>query len=84
MVNQISMMMGGLLVGSQSSVNASLGRRIGTIEGALISFLTGTGLLAILVLFFGQGNLYIRGMSGRGSSSSPEKRHVKMRHLGKV
>lgn len=52
------MMMGGLLVSSQSSVNASLGRRIGTIEGALISFLTGTGLLAILVLFFGRGNLF--------------------------
>lgn len=50
-------MVGGISLSSQSSVNANLGRRIGTIEGALMSFLTGTGFLIILVLFFGQGNI---------------------------
>lgn len=48
---------GGIMLNSQAAVNGTLGRNIGVIEASFISFFTGTGFLAILVLFFGQGDL---------------------------
>lgn len=48
---------GGITLSSQSAVNAGLGKRIGTVESALVSFVTGACFLSVLVLFFGQGNI---------------------------
>ncbi|MGJ9460660.1 DMT family transporter [Oceanobacillus sp. CF4.6] len=49
---------GGITLSTQSAVNGALGRRIGTIETAFVSFITGASILAIVILFFGQGNIF--------------------------
>lgn len=48
---------GGILVGIQTPINGALGKRIGGIEGALVSFLVGTVSLVFALLFYGKGNL---------------------------
>ncbi|NAP01296.1 EamA-like transporter family protein, partial [Halomonas sp. MG34] len=48
---------GGLTLSAQSAVNGTFGRKAGTIETTLLTFITGTMFLAILILFFGHGNL---------------------------
>lgn len=50
-------LIGGILLSSQSSINGTLGRRIGTIETTFLTFITGTLFLAILVVFFGSGGI---------------------------
>jgi transporter family-2 protein len=50
-------LLGGIATGVQAGVNALLGRKIGTIEGAFVSFMVGTVALFLLMLFFGKGNL---------------------------
>lgn len=50
-------LVGGILVGIQAGVNGILGSKIGAIEGAFISFFTGTLALLLVVIFFGRGNL---------------------------
>lgn len=47
---------GGLMVGIQTPINGALGKRIGGIEGALVSFLVGTLGLIIALQFLGKGN----------------------------
>ncbi|MFD1736474.1 DMT family transporter [Bacillus salitolerans] len=47
----------GMAVSIQASVNGSLGKKIGVIEGAFVSFLIGTIFLFLLQLFVGKGNL---------------------------
>ncbi|MDR9793633.1 DMT family transporter [Aeribacillus sp. FSL K6-2848] len=49
--------LGGMMIGIQSPVNGSLGKKIGAVEGAFVSFFVGTMVLAFLVLFFGKGNI---------------------------
>ncbi|WP_245590396.1 DMT family transporter [Aneurinibacillus terranovensis] len=41
----------------QAAINGRLGRAIGTIEAAFVSFFVGTIALLIAVLFFGKGNV---------------------------
>lgn len=48
---------GGIMVGIQTPINGALGKRIGGIEGALVSFLVGTISLVIALQFLGKGNL---------------------------
>lgn len=48
---------GGMMIGIQTPINGTLGKRIGGIEGALVSFTIGLMCLTIAVLVFGQGNL---------------------------
>ncbi|MGE4272651.1 MAG: DMT family transporter [Desulfitobacterium sp.] len=49
--------LGGMLLGIQTPINGALGKRIGGIEGALVSFTVGMISLLFAVLFFGKGNL---------------------------
>ncbi|QAS51065.1 DMT family transporter [Halobacillus litoralis] len=48
---------GGVGMAIQSSVNGGLGQKIGVFEGAFVSFLVGTVVLFIVMLFFGRGNI---------------------------
>ncbi|SDN78149.1 DMT family transporter [Alkalicoccus daliensis] len=50
-------LIGGLTLSTQSAINGTFSRKAGTIETTLLTFLTGTMFLAILILFWGQGNL---------------------------
>jgi bacterial/archaeal transporter family-2 protein len=42
----------------QGSINGALGKAIGTVQAALVSFLIGTICLIIVVMFMGKGNLF--------------------------
>jgi bacterial/archaeal transporter family-2 protein len=48
---------GGMAVGTQAAVNAALGRSIGILETAFISFLVGATILGVMVATAGRGNL---------------------------
>ena len=48
---------GGMIAGTQAPINGSLGKKIGSLEGAFTSFFVGTLFLTFLVLFFGKGQL---------------------------
>jgi len=48
---------GGITLSAQSSINGTFSRKAGTIETTFLTFLTGTLFLAILIIFFGQGNI---------------------------
>ncbi|KDE48853.1 MULTISPECIES: DMT family transporter [Geobacillus] len=47
----------GMAVSVQAGVNGGLGKRIGVLEGAFVSFLIGTIVLFLVQLFFGKGEL---------------------------
>lgn len=47
----------GALMSMQAGVNGALGKRVGTVEGAFISFAVGTLALLLLVIFMGKGNI---------------------------
>lgn len=49
----------GVGVSVQSAVNGKLGSEVGTMESTYISFLTGSLFLTVIVLLFGQGNLFL-------------------------
>ncbi|WLD92586.1 DMT family transporter [Alkalihalobacillus sp. AL-G] len=53
----VTVFLGGVAVAIQAGVNGGLGRKIGVIEGAFVSFLIGTVVLFLMMLFFGKGNL---------------------------
>ncbi|MGM7702591.1 DMT family transporter [Pseudalkalibacillus sp. Hm43] len=53
----ITVFMGGVAVAVQASINGGLGKQIGVIEGAFLSFLIGTVSLLIIMLVFGKGNI---------------------------
>lgn len=46
----------GMGIGCQAAINGALGRKVGSIEGALISFFVGTVGLTLFMIFFGKGN----------------------------
>lgn len=50
-------LLGGLATGIQASINGGLGKKIGTLEGSLVSFAIGTLSLLLINVFFGKGNL---------------------------
>lgn len=50
-------LLGGITLSAQSSVNGTLGRKAGSLETTLLTFVTGTLFLALYLLFFGNGNL---------------------------
>lgn len=49
--------MGGAAVGTQAAVNGALGRSIGVVEAALVSFVVGTLALALSAVVFGRGSV---------------------------
>lgn len=53
----LMMVVAGWMFGAQSSINSSLGKRIGVYESSFFSFAVGTAALLIVVLIFGKGNL---------------------------
>ncbi|CAM4101747.1 MULTISPECIES: DMT family transporter [Saccharibacillus] len=50
-------LLGGITLSAQSSINGTLGRKAGSLETTLLTFVTGTLFLALYLLFFGNGNL---------------------------
>lgn len=48
---------GGMAVGTQAAVNAALGRNIGVLETAFLSFLVGATCLGVMVATLGRGHL---------------------------
>lgn len=50
-------LLGGITLSAQSSINGTLSRKAGTLETTLLTFIIGTMFLAIIILFFGQGNI---------------------------
>jgi len=50
-------LLGGIMLSAQSSINGTFSRKAGTIETTLLTFITGAMFLAIIILFFGQGNI---------------------------
>ncbi|PFK00657.1 hypothetical protein COI97_17410 [Bacillus cereus] len=53
----LASLIGGILLSAQSSVNGAFSNKAGTLESAFITFITGSMILSIVVLFFGKGNL---------------------------
>ena len=51
------MILSGVGLSAQAAINGSLGRSIGAVEGALVSFFIGTIALIFAVLFLGKGDL---------------------------
>ncbi|MBP1932190.1 DMT family transporter [Ammoniphilus resinae] len=49
--------LGGVAIGVQASINGGLGKKIGAIEGSLVSFAIGTVVLLLLFIFFGKGQI---------------------------
>ncbi|UCZ51413.1 DMT family transporter [Bacillus shivajii] len=50
-------LIGGILAGSQASINGELGKRIGGFEAAFVSFFIGTVFLTLCMIFFGRGQV---------------------------
>jgi len=50
-------LIGGMAIAFQAQINGGLGKKVGAMEGALISFLIGSLTLLLVVIFFGKGNL---------------------------
>ena len=53
----LMMMAGGALMACQAPINAVLKTHVGIFESSLVSFLVGTLILIVVVLFWGKGNL---------------------------
>ncbi|MCG7334110.1 DMT family transporter [Sporosarcina sp. ACRSM] len=51
-------LLGGITLSAQSAINGTFSRKAGTIETTFLTFITGTMFLALIILFFGQGNLF--------------------------
>ncbi|WP_445509468.1 DMT family transporter [Rossellomorea marisflavi] len=54
----IAAMLGGFTLSAQSSVNGALSRKTGTYETAFMTFATGAMILFLIILFFGDGNIF--------------------------
>ncbi|MDQ0285383.1 transporter family-2 protein [Desulfofundulus luciae] len=52
-------LLAGIFSGMQGPINGGLGSKIGALEAALFNFLTGTFLLAVIVISGGKGNLLL-------------------------
>jgi bacterial/archaeal transporter family-2 protein len=52
---------GGMSIAVQGQINGGLGKKVGVIEGAFISFAVGTLALLFILLFFGKGNISLIG-----------------------
>jgi bacterial/archaeal transporter family-2 protein len=48
---------GGMTIAVQGQINGGLGKKVGVIEGAFISFSVGTLALLFILLFFGNGQI---------------------------
>ncbi|WP_409303818.1 DMT family transporter [Peribacillus sp. SCS-155] len=48
---------GGIAIAFQVQINGTLGKRVGAIESAFVSFCIGTAALFFMTLFFGRGNI---------------------------
>lgn len=53
----LMVVLGGVVSGIQAPINSALSKKIGGLEGAFTSFFFGTAILALVVLFFGKGDL---------------------------
>ena len=52
-------LLGGILLSAQSSINGAFGQKAGALESTFLTFFTGMLLLALAVLFFGQGDVLL-------------------------
>ncbi|WP_232735750.1 DMT family transporter [Alteribacter populi] len=50
-------LIGGMMTGTQASINGELGKKIGGLEAAFVSFFIGTIFLALCMLFLGKGQV---------------------------
>ncbi|AIE59788.1 DMT family transporter [Bacillus methanolicus] len=50
-------LLGGCAIGLQAVINGGLGKKVGAVEGAFISFVIGALALFFVVIFFGKGNI---------------------------
>lgn len=53
----VTMVAGGALMACQAPINAALKTHVGVFESSLVSFLVGTLILVVVVLFWGKGSL---------------------------
>jgi bacterial/archaeal transporter family-2 protein len=53
----LMMVAGGAMMSCQAPINAALKNHVGIFESSLVSFLVGTALLILVVLFAGKGSL---------------------------
>ncbi|KQY87979.1 hypothetical protein ASD24_26335 [Paenibacillus sp. Root52] len=51
-------LIGGAVLGAQSSLNGKISRTIGLLETVFFTFASGALILAVLVVFFGSGHLF--------------------------
>ncbi|MFZ3577640.1 DMT family transporter [Virgibacillus sp. DJP39] len=51
-------LLGGIALSTQSAINGTFSRKAGTIETTFLTFMTGSMFLAIVILFFGQGDIF--------------------------
>ncbi|MDR6724553.1 transporter family-2 protein [Paenibacillus amylolyticus] len=51
-------LIGGAVLGAQSSLNGKISRTIGLLETVFFTFASGALVLAVLVVFFGSGHLF--------------------------
>ena len=51
-------LLGGITLSAQSAINGTFSRKAGIIETTLLTFVTGSMFLALLILFFGQGDIF--------------------------
>lgn len=51
-------LLGGITLSAQSAINGTFSRKAGSFETIFLTFVTGSMFLAILVLFFGHGDIF--------------------------
>lgn len=51
-------LLGGITLSAQSAINGTFSRKAGSFETTFLTFVTGSMFLAILVLFFGHGDIF--------------------------
>ncbi len=52
-------LLGGAMLSAQSSINGAFSQKAGALESTFLTFFTGMLILALAILFFGQGNVLL-------------------------
>ncbi|KNH32377.1 DMT family transporter [Exiguobacterium acetylicum] len=52
-------LLGGVMLSAQSSINGAFSQKAGALESTFLTFFTGMLILALAILFFGQGNVLL-------------------------
>lgn len=53
----LASVIGGIFLSAQSSINGAFSKHAGTYESTFLTFITGALILAVVILFFGNGDL---------------------------